>query len=103
MPTIDFFEKEVKRLQERFNETIGQERTMNMGARYLAILAICRSDILARSVRETSDEKRIAEMTREFCSIRRVMNQLFDLIESQQERRRHDGNGQRKQSATAGG
>lgn len=103
MTTIDFFEKEVKRLQERFNATFGQAKIVNMRARYLAIFAICRADILARSVRETSDEKRIAEMTREFCSIRKVINQLFDLIESQQERRGHDGYGQRKHSATAGG
>lgn len=103
MTTIDFFEKEVKRLQERFNETIGQERAMNMGARHLAILAICRAGILARSAREMSDAKRVSEMTREFCGIRKVMNQLFDLIESQRERRRHDGYGQGKHSATAGG
>ena len=86
MTVIDFFEKEVKRLQERFNATFGQERTMNMRARYLAILAICQAGILARSVRETSDEKSIGEMTREFCNIREVMNGLFDRIESDQER-----------------
>jgi hypothetical protein len=84
---IDFFEKEVKGLQERFNATIGQERTTSMRARYLAILAVCRAGIIARSVRETSDEKRIGEMTREFCNIREVLNKFFDLSEAQQERR----------------
>ncbi|MFZ4438057.1 MAG: hypothetical protein ACOYOS_06480 [Syntrophales bacterium] len=84
---IDFFEKEVKRLQERFNATFGQEQTVNMRARYLVILAICRAGMLARSARETSDEKRIGEMTREFCSVREAVNMCFDLIEPQQERR----------------
>ena len=102
MTAIDFFEKEVKRLQERFNATIGQERTMNMRARYLAILAICRSDILARSVRETSDEKRIGEMTREFCNVREGLNRFFDLVESQPERRGH-GQTTDKRSVAAGG
>lgn len=59
MTTIDFFEKEVKRLQERFNATFGQAKTANMMARSLTIMAICWVDILARSIRETSDEKRV--------------------------------------------
>ena len=100
--TIDFFEKEVKRLQEKFNATIGQERTTNMRARYLAILAICRAGILAQSVRETSDEKRIGEMTREFCNVREVLNRFFDLVESQPERRGH-GQITDKRSVAAGG
>jgi len=100
--TIDFFEKEVKRLQDRFNATIGQEPIMNMRARYLAILAICRADILARSVRETSDEKKIGEMTRQFCNVREALNRVFDLIEPQTERREH-GYEEGKHSAAAGG
>ena len=84
--TIDFFEKEVKRLQDRFNENLGKAKTVNMGVRTLAILAICRADIITKSIRETSDEKRTGEMTREFCRIRVVMNGLFDLMESNKER-----------------
>ena len=102
MTAIDFFEKEVKRLQERFNATIGQEPTMNMRARYLAILAVCRAGILARSARETSDEKRIVEMTREFCNVREALNMLFDLIEPQPERREHE-HATDKRSIAAGG
>ena len=83
---IDFFEKEVKRLQDRFNETVGKAKTVNMRIRTLAILAICHADIITKSIRETSDEKRIGEMTREFCRIRGVMNGLFDLMESNKER-----------------
>ena len=102
MTAIDFFEKEVKRLQERFNATFGQEPTMNMRARYLAILAVCWADILARSVRETSDEKRIGELTREFCNVREALNMCFDLIEPQPERREHEY-ATDKRRAVAGG
>ena len=102
MTAIDFFEKEVKRLQEGFNATFGQEPTMNMRARYLAILALCRAGILARSVRETSDEKRIGETTREFCNVRETLNRFFDLIESKPERRGH-GQTTDKRSVAAGG
>ena len=102
MTAIDFFEKEVKRLQERFNATFGQEPSMNMRARYLAILAVCWADILARSARQTSDKKKIGEMTREFCNVREALNRVFDLIEPQPERREH-GYEEGKHSAAAGG
>ena len=102
MTTIDFFEKEVKRLRERFNATFGQAKTVNMKARSLTIMAISWVDFLARSVKETSDEKRIGELTREFCRIREVLNRFFDHSESKQERRRH-GYEKGKHSAAAGG
>ncbi len=102
MTTIDFFEKEVKRLRERFNATFGQAKTVNLKARYLAIMAISWADFLARTIRETSDEKRIAEMTREFCTIREAMNKFYDLFESQQERRGH-GQTTDKRRVAAGG
>jgi hypothetical protein len=100
--TIDFFEKEVKRLQERFNATIGQEPTANMRARHLAILAICWADILARSVKKASDEKRIGEITREFCNVREGLNRFFDLIEPQPERREHDHATDKRRFAAGG-
>ena len=103
MPTIDFFEKEVKRLQERFNETLGQAKNVNVTVRYAALLAICRIDLIARSIRVTSDEQTKAQMTKELCKQREGMNRFFDLIESQQERRKHHGYGQRKHYATTGG
>lgn len=102
MTTIDFFEREVKRLQERFNATFGQAKTASMRARYLTILAICWVDLIARSIRETSDEKRIGEMTRKFCKEREGLNKFFDLIESQQERSRHEQT-KDKHSIAAGG
>jgi hypothetical protein len=86
---IDFFEKEMKRLQERFNTTFGQAKTVNMMARSLTVLAISWAEVLARTIRVTSDEKRIGEMTREFCRVREGLNKFFDLFESQKERSRH--------------
>jgi hypothetical protein len=100
--TIDFFEREVKRLQERFNTTFGQAKIVNVRARYLTIFAICWVDLIARSARKTSDEQAIGKMTREFCKKRESLNRFFDLIESQQERRRHEQI-KDKHSVAAGG
>ena len=84
---IDFFEKEVEKVTTRFNMLYGGRTVCDIRSRYLCILAICRAMTIAKSVRETPDEKHIGEMTREFCCIREVLNGFFDLMESQQERR----------------
>ena len=103
MPTIDFFEKEVKRLQQRFNETLGQAKTISVMVRYVTILTICRMDLIARSIKESADEQTRAKMTKEFCNKREGLNKFFDLMESQQTRRNQHGYEQRKRCATTGG
>jgi len=87
---IDFLEKEVKRLQERFDATLGQAKTASIRVRTLALLTICRAHIIAISVRKTSNDQIIRKMTEEFRGIREVMNGLFDRIESERERRLHE-------------
>jgi nucleoside-diphosphate-sugar epimerase len=84
---IDFFEKEVEKLTTRFNRLYGGRTVCDIRSRYLCILAICRVSMLSRTIREMTDEKRIGEMTREFCHIRETLNHFFDLMEAQPERR----------------
>jgi nucleoside-diphosphate-sugar epimerase len=84
---VDFFEKEVEKLTIRFNRVYGTRAVFDLRSRYATIMAICRAMTIAKSVRDAPDEKRIGEMTREFCRIRGVLNGFFNLMESQQERR----------------
>ena len=84
---IDFFEKEVERLTIRFNNHFGGQVVCDLRSRYATVLTICQAGILARSIRDITDDKRISDVTREFCHIRNVLNQFFDSTESQQERR----------------
>jgi hypothetical protein len=86
---IDFFEKEVEKLQDRFNKTFGMQRVCDVRARCQSIFTICRADFITRCIRDETDEKRIGDMTREFCKIRDGMNKFFDMFELQLERRHY--------------
>jgi nucleoside-diphosphate-sugar epimerase len=99
---IDFFEKEVERLTIRFNRVYGTRAVLDLRSRYATIMAICRAMTIAKSVRDTPDEKHVGEMTREFCRIREVLNGFFDLMESQKERRGDEHNGNQQIVAASG-
>ena len=99
---IDFFEKEVERLTFKFNKRFGGQVVCDLRSRYLSVLAICQAGMLARSIRVMTDEKRISDMTREFCHIRNVLNQFFDSMESQQERRSYAGTENKDRIAISG-
>jgi|GEM_PF-3171119 len=81
--TVDFFEKEVIKARQRFNETFGRLTVCNLDARYSAILSICRLGILGRRISETKAKDSIHT----FIRIRDVLNHGFTLIEKERERR----------------
>jgi nucleoside-diphosphate-sugar epimerase len=99
---INFFEKEVEKLSIRFNSVFGEQTVCDLRSRYLSIFAICRAGIIARYIRDETDEKRIGDMTREFCKIRDGMNRFFDMFESQLERRRYAETGDSKRISASG-
>ena len=47
---LEFFEREMGRVQDRFNETFGAQVVCDMNARQTTILAICQIRILARNI-----------------------------------------------------
>jgi len=93
---VDFFEKEVESLKIRFNRVYENRTVFDIQSRQAVIMTICRALTIVKTVRDASNDRRIGEMTREFCRIREVLNGFFDLMESQQERRgnEHTGNQQ---------
>jgi len=99
---IDFFEKEMAKMKNSFNKVFGDRTVCDLRARYSSILMICWAGMLARSIREMADEKRINDMTREFCHIRNVLNQFFDSTEAQQERRSYGDTGNKDRIAVSG-
>ena len=102
---IDVLDKETERLETRFNKHFGDHAVSNIRFRYLSILAICRAGLLCRSIRAISDEKKIGEMTHEFCNIRDILDRFFDIMESQKgnEGDKCHGNTKDRQSLAAGG
>ena len=101
---IDVLDKETERLETRFNKNFGDHAIGDIRFRYLSILAICRAGLLCRSIKAISDEKKIGEMTHEFCNIRDVLDRFFDFRESQKGNKgdKRHGNTKDRQSLAAG-
>ncbi len=84
--TVNFFEREVRKTRERFNQSFGNRVVCNIEARYSAILSICRLGILGNKIAEGKEEESIQE----FVRIRDVLNNFFNLMEKQRKGRRCD-------------
>jgi len=103
---VNFFEREVKKIQKRFNETVGRLAVCNLDVRYSAIFSICWLGILSRKINRAKDKEKAKDNISEFVKIRDVLNNVFNLMEKQNKERRgyvhrrrdsHDtGDGQRR-------
>ena len=85
---IDFFEKEVKNAQQRFNQTFGLMDVFDLKSRQSTILAIC---LLARTGDKISKAKKKEDVRAEikkFMKTRSVLNCVFKRIEKHQKERR---------------
>ena len=80
---VNFYEREVKRVQKRFNETFGRQTVCDLDLRYAAILSICRLGILGRKIREANDKEKVKDSIHTFIRIRDVLNDCFKAIEKQ--------------------
>ena len=78
---VDFFEKEVRKVRQRFNQTFGRQTVYNLNARYSAILSLCRLGILSRRISRAKNKEKVRDSIREFIRIRDVLNYFFDLME----------------------
>lgn len=99
---IDFLEKEVERLKIRFNLVYENRTVFDIRVRQAAIMTICRASMIVGTIKNESNDERTAEMTREFCHIREVLNGFFDLMELQKERRGNEHTGNQQISAAGG-
>jgi hypothetical protein len=85
---VNFFEREVKKVQERFNERFGMFTVCNLDVRYSAVFSICWLGILSRKISKAKDKEKAKDTIREFIRIRDVLNNFFTLMEKQQHERR---------------
>ena len=86
---VNFFEREVKKVRQRFNQTFGRQIVCNLNARYSAILSICWLGILANRIREAEGKEKAKESIHEFTRIRDVLNNFFNQMEKHQKERRY--------------
>ena len=87
---VNFFEREVKKVQERLNQNFSNKVVFNIQARYSAILSICWLGVLSNRINEAEDKGKAKESIHEFTRIRDVLNNFFNLMEKQQKERRSE-------------
>ena len=70
---IDFFDREVTRLQDMFNEAFGNNPTTNLDAQNAAIFSIAGIGVLARKINKAKDKKVVRPEIQQFMYRRNVM------------------------------
>ncbi len=80
---VDFFEKEVSKAQDRFNQTFGRLTVCDIRTRQQAMLKIIRMSLIRnRIIQERVKEKIIQERSK-FVITRNWLHNLFNRVESE--------------------
>lgn len=97
-----FFEKELQRVQDRFNETFGIMTVCDLKLRGEAILDIIGLSRLVKEMAGIKSRDHPHETIAKFMLVRNELNRIFDQIEKyQEERRAQNGrNNYRKENDT---
>jgi hypothetical protein len=69
---IDFFDREVTRLQDMFNEAFGNCPTTNINAQNAAIFAVAGIGVLAKKINKARDKKAVRPEIQKFMRTRGV-------------------------------
>lgn len=88
---IDFFEKEVSKAQERFNQTYGQVVVCNLKARQAAIMSIIHLGMLCRKITNVKSKGDAKQDIQQFIRIRNTLTNHFKIIEHHVKERRDHG------------
>ena len=82
---INFFQKEVKKVQDRFNDTFGETQVVNLSARFNVIFSIIHLGLIAKEINKQSikqNGKKDIEKVREFMRTKEILNNAFDNFEA---------------------
>ena len=87
---LEFFEREMNRVQDRFNDAFGGQVVCDINARHTAILAICQMGILARKIVREKPSPQSRDYLAGFHRGRKALHRLFNKMESEQLKRRKE-------------
>jgi hypothetical protein len=82
---LDFFEKELGKVQLRFNQTFGVMPLCNPKTRTMAILAIVQMGILQKKIMRNKKKEDISR----FVKIKDLLNKVYAILMKESERRQH--------------
>ena len=92
---IDFFEKELITVRERFNQTFGKQTVCNLETRYRVIISIIHMGLLSDKINKVRDKSMVRDDIRLFIRIRNVLMTIFNNAEKYwHERGRYDNGNQ---------
>ncbi len=83
---VEFFEKELFRVQERFNQTFGTMPTCNPTLRAKVVFAIVQMCILKNKIKEENRREDISKFVRTKSRLERI----FEKLTTEKERKKHD-------------
>jgi hypothetical protein len=88
---VNFFEKELTRVRERFNQTFGKQTVCNLQARAQVIIAIIQMGMLNYQIMKAKDKSTVRDDIRMFFKIKDTLTIIFNNAEKfWEERRSHD-------------
>ena len=76
---INFFDRELSKLQDRFNSTFGSDPTFKPDLRACTMLSICWLGMIAKNINRVAKKDSVRSEIREFVNARHALNKLFDL------------------------
>lgn len=96
---VNFFEKELTRIWERFNQTFGKQIVCDLQVRAQVIIAIIHLGMLGNKIMKAKDKEMVRGDIRMFIRIKNTLTTIFNNAEKYWERRRYDKGNQRDRRA----
>lgn len=87
--TINFFEAELMRMQQLFNQTFGRQTVVNLKARTAAIWAVIHLGLLAQTIDRAADPNQVRAEIDQFVQSRDRLVSFFAMAREQFQRRNH--------------
>ena len=88
---IDFFENEVRKARERFNQTFGVQDVCDLKSRQSTILAICSLGLIAGKIKKAKNKDDVRDEIKKFMRNKTILNSVFEKFENGEgERRDYD-------------
>ena len=78
---VNFFKTELRKIQDRFNQTFGEMVVCNIRTRQMAILAIVGMGRLERRITEAKTKDQVRPDIKRFMRTHKTLTNLFDDIE----------------------
>ena len=85
---VNFFEKELTRVRERFNQTFGKQTVCDLQTRAQVIIAIIHMGMLNNKIMKAKDKSMVRDDIRMFIRIKNALSIIFNNAEKFWEERR---------------